>query len=138
MLLRNLLMPKLKRLELNLEELKIYHSSYSDYVNSVLDYLTYPQGFRTDPINLESNDKYSFLISSPEKALCDLITYTPKLRPRFVKSFRLFLEEDLRLDMDGFYKMDVEILRYYAYGQICVNNNTQSIGNSISYCRCFS
>lgn len=49
MLLRNLLMPKLKRLELNLEELKIYHSSYSDYVNSVLDYLTYPQGFRTDP-----------------------------------------------------------------------------------------
>ena len=34
----------------------------------------------------------------------------PKLRPRFVKSLRLFLEEDLRLDMEQFYKMDVEIL----------------------------
>ena len=63
MLLRNLLMPKLKRLELNLEELKIYHSSYSDYVNSVLDYLTYPQGFRTDPVFGLIRIRVSFLVS---------------------------------------------------------------------------
>jgi hypothetical protein len=33
------------------------------------------------------------------------------LSPRFVKSLRVFLEEDLRLDMEAFYKMDTEIIR---------------------------
>jgi len=54
---------------------------------------------------------YSFLIASPEKALCDLIVKTPKLRPRFQKAMQLFLEEDLRLNMEAFYKMDVEIFK---------------------------
>lgn len=46
---------------------------------------------------------YSFLIASPEKALCDLILFTQKLRPRFIKDLRVWLEEDLRLEMDAFF-----------------------------------
>lgn len=62
-------------------------------------------------INQKTNDNISFLIASPEKALCDLIAYTVMLRPRFITSMRNFLEKDIRLDMDAFYKMDPEIIR---------------------------
>jgi len=54
---------------------------------------------------------YSFLIASPEKALCDLIAFTPEVRPRFVNAMRLFLEENIRLDMEVFFRMDVNIFR---------------------------
>ena len=53
----------------------------------------------------------TFLIATPEKALCDLIAYTPKLNPRFISAMREYLEEDLRLDMSEFFKMDIEIFR---------------------------
>lgn len=75
------------------------------------DYIFCEHNYYSIGINLIENKKCSFLMASPEKALCDLIAYTPKLRPRFVKSLKLFLEEDLRLDMEQFYTMDVEIFR---------------------------
>ena len=40
-----------------------------------------------------------------------VIAYTPNLQPRFIKSMLEFLEEDLRFDMDEFYKMDIRIFR---------------------------
>lgn len=63
------------------------------------------------PIGIKQivDNNISFLIASPEKALCDLICFTSQLRPRFVKSMQTFLENDLRLDMEAFYKMDKEI-----------------------------
>lgn len=75
-----------------------------DYINCNNEY--YPIG-----INQKFVENYTFLIASPEKALCDLIAYTPEVRPRFLKALQLYLEEDIRLDMDAFYKMDVEIFR---------------------------
>ncbi len=62
-------------------------------------------------IDQKMTDNMTILIASPEKALCDLIAYTPLIRPRFIKSTKIFLEEDLRLDMEAFYKMDAEIIR---------------------------
>ncbi len=58
-----------------------------------------------------AQNSYAIFIASPEKALCDLIAYTPKLNPRFISSMREYLEEDLRLDMEQFYKMDINIFR---------------------------
>ena len=75
-----------------------------EYINSSEKY--YPIG-----INQEMVNDYSFLIASPEKALCDLIAFTTELRPRFLRALRLFLKEDIRLDMDAFYKMDRNIFR---------------------------
>lgn len=65
------------------------------------------------PIGVQQEEKegYTFMIASPEKALCDLITATPNVQPRFVKSMQLFLEEDLRLDMDAFAAMDSNIFQ---------------------------
>ncbi|MFI3315731.1 MAG: hypothetical protein R3Y04_08750 [Rikenellaceae bacterium] len=66
----------------------------------------YPIGVRQ-----EDRDSFTFLIATPEKALCDLIAYTPNLRPRFKLSMLQFLEYDLRLDMDEFYKMNTDIFK---------------------------
>ena len=75
-----------------------------EYINCSGEY--YPIG-----INQKIGEDYSFLIASPEKALCDLISYTPAVRPRFISALRIYLEEDIRLDMEAFYSMDVNIFR---------------------------
>jgi predicted transcriptional regulator of viral defense system len=88
---------------------RIFENSISrfDYINCSEVY--YPIG-----INQKIGDDYSFLIASPEKALCDLIAYTPKVRPRFINAMLLYLEEDIRLDMETSYKLDVNIFRQCA------------------------
>jgi hypothetical protein len=88
---------------------RVFENSISkfDYINCSEEY--YPIG-----INQKTGDDYSFLIASPEKTLCDLIAYTPKVRPRFISAMLLYLEEDLRLDMEAFYKMEVNIFRQCA------------------------
>lgn len=55
-----------------------------------------------------------FLIATPEKSLCDLIAYTPLLNLRSQKETAAYLEENLRLDMDAFYKMNIEIFEQCA------------------------
>lgn len=62
--------------------------------------------------NIEENG-YSFLIASPEKALCDLIANTPSLFLRYRKEAFEYLEEDIRFDMDAFYKFNVAIFEQY-------------------------
>lgn len=73
-----------------------------EYINCSEDY--FPIG-----VNQRINEDCSFLIASPEKALCDLIAYTSEVRPRFIKSLLAYLVEDIRLDMEAFYKMDTRI-----------------------------
>ena len=50
-----------------------------------------------------------FLIATPEKALCDYICYN-KLFFRYRKDVAIFLEEDLRFEMDYIQKLDVKII----------------------------
>lgn len=50
-----------------------------------------------------------FIIAIPEKALCDLLIYTPNLNLRFQKDVLIYLEENIRFDMEAFYKMDVSV-----------------------------
>ncbi|MDE5659456.1 MAG: hypothetical protein K2F58_05530 [Muribaculaceae bacterium] len=56
---------------------------------------------------------YSFLIASPEKALCDLIAATPGLHLRYKKEAIAYLEEDIRYDMDAFHTLNAEIFEQY-------------------------
>jgi hypothetical protein len=85
---------------------RVFRNSISrfDYINCNEEY--YPIG-----INQKFSDDCSFLIASPEKALCDLIAYTPAVRPRFIKALLSYFQEDIRLDMDAFYGMDSMIFR---------------------------
>ena len=56
---------------------------------------------------------YAFLMASPEKALCDLIANSSKVNLRYMKDVEIYLEQDIRMDMDEFYKMDATILEDY-------------------------
>lgn len=69
----------------------------------------------------------TYLIATPEKALCDYIISTPRLPLRFLKDTHTFLEEDLRLDMDAFMDMDVNIFKQCA----AVSKKQQAINNLI-------
>ena len=57
---------------------------------------------------------YSFVIATPEKALCDLIATSPQVNLRYLTDAQRYLEEDIRLDMDAFCKMNPDIFCEYA------------------------
>ena len=78
------------------------------YIGVSRDY--FPIGLRQ-----EQSGGASFIIASPEKALCDLIYSTAGLTLRYRKEAQTFLEEDLRLDMDAFHQFDADILRQCAH-----------------------
>lgn len=60
-------------------------------------------------IQQESKEAVQFLIATPEKALCDLIIHTPNLKLRYRKELLSYLDEDIRLDMEAFFKMNADI-----------------------------
>jgi hypothetical protein len=76
---------------------------------SMFEYIGCSEAYYPIGVNQKIADNYSFLIASPEKALCDLIAFTPSVRPRFISALRLYLEEDIRLDMEAFYGMNEKI-----------------------------
>ena len=90
-----------------------YHHCAKDY---------YPIG-----ITQRQEEGVTYLIATPEKALCDYIISTPRLPLRFLKETYEFLENDLRLDMDAFTDMDVNILKRCA----AVSKKRQAITNLI-------
>ena len=78
-------------------------------------------------ITQREEEEVTYLIATPEKALCDYIVCTPRLSLRFIKDTYIFLEEDLRLDMDAFMEMNVDIFRQCA----AVSKKQQAINNLI-------
>ena len=86
---------------------KKYHTSLGvfNYQNVPVDYFS---------IGVEQKFTESqaiFLIATPEKALCDQILLTKGLRLQSVKSIKLFLEEDLRIDLSERSHWDIEIIK---------------------------
>jgi len=61
-------------------------------------------------IKIENIDDVNFLIATPEKALCDLINFGKNLNFRSLKDVSLFLEEDIRFDMDFLTDMNISII----------------------------
>lgn len=59
---------------------------------------------------LKEND-ITFMIASPEKALCDLMIYTSRLNIRYMSELKVYLEEDIRFDMDELRNFDIDLLR---------------------------
>lgn len=58
--------------------------------------------------------EYSFVIATPEKALCDLVANSPGVNLRYPKDAALYLEEDIRMDLGDFKRMNPAILEAYA------------------------
>ena len=76
------------------------------------EYIKVPKKYFPIGIHQEIiNNAYSFLIATPEKALCDKIIATKNLKIQSVKAMREYLEEDLRLDMSALSSFDVGLIR---------------------------
>ena len=85
------------------------------------------------PIGVRSIHKgdYAFLMASPEKALCDLIANSSKVNLRYMKDVETYLEQDIRMDMDEFYKMDAAVFKDY----IKVGKKADSIVTLLKFLR---
>ena len=70
----------------------------------------FPIGVKVETLE----DGTAFLIATPEKALCDLISNISNLNLRYKKEILVWLEEDIRFDMDELFNFDTSILREYA------------------------
>ena len=61
-------------------------------------------------VNIKDCNNYSYMIASPEKALCDLVASTPGLNLRYLSDTRAYIEDDMRMDMEAFAQMDTQII----------------------------
>lgn len=107
---------------MTIKESRKYETPIGRFVFTRMKRDTFNIGVR----NVEENG-YSFLIATPEKALCDLIANTPSLFLRYRKEALVYLEKDIRLDMDSFYTLNPIIFEQY----ISVNGKKATSINSI-------
>lgn len=83
-----------------------------DYKNSVgtFNYIHVPARYYSIGVTMKEEADATFMIATPEKALCDLMIFTPNLNLRFQTSMREYLEEDIRFDMDELLNMNLSII----------------------------
>jgi len=74
-------------------------------------YMQVPSGYFPIGINSMEENGVHFLMASPEKALCDTILQDNFVPHQSIKALIVYLEEDLRLDMEMLQKFDVRIIR---------------------------
>lgn len=74
-------------------------------------------------------DNITYLMASPEKALCDLINYSKGVNLRFIKDVAIYLEEDIRFDLEALSSFDISILERCAQ----FSRKEQSINSLIKY-----
>ena len=101
------------------------------YQNPVgrFDYTTVQESYFSIGIKSIEENGFSFLIASPEKAICDMIITTASLRIQSAKAMREYLEDDMRIDLadletidcsiydsviqTGFKRREIELLKEY-------------------------
>ena len=74
------------------------------------DYYQVKPSYFSIGLRIVQEERISFMMATPEKALCDFILYDSYLPNRSLKGLLQYLEEDLRLDMDELANFDVEII----------------------------
>ncbi len=77
-------------------------------------YISCPADYYSIGLTQIKSGDTQFIMASPEKALCDLIVNTHGLNLRYKKEVLECLEDDFRLDMDAFEKMNPSIFRQCA------------------------
>ena len=94
-----------------------------EYVNQFGRYLYRDVPSAVYPLGIEIREEggYSYLIATPEKALCDKLYSMPPVTS--VKDIGLMLFDDLRIDEDGFSKLNPEDILQIGEGYHCNNLN---------------
>ena len=89
---------------------RVFYTPLARYEYVHVDENVFPIGIKEETLE----NGVSFMIATPEKALCDLISNIPYLNLRYKKELMIWLEEDMRFDMDELFHFDTKILREYA------------------------
>jgi hypothetical protein len=74
-------------------------------------YTTIPAQYYAAGLTFVQEGEVAFMAATPEKALCDLLVSTRKLRIQSVSSMQHHLLDDLRLDEDDLCKLNLERLQ---------------------------
>ncbi len=113
----------------SVQSMTVKHTRCFDTPLGRFDYICVSRDAFPIGVTIVNKRTYTFLMATPEKALCDLIACAPKLNLRYLKDVERFLSEDLRMDMDDFLKMDVSVFERYAE----VGRKATSIQTIIKY-----
>jgi len=97
-----------------------------DYIQITSDY--YSVGLRQEILD----NKYAFVIATPEKALCDMIIATKGIRIQSVKAMQIFLEEDMRVDLSSLQNINLEIIKACATSSNKKKNELMQLYNLLS------
>lgn len=83
-----------------------------DYNNALgtFNYTHVPADYYNIGVTMIEEAGTTFMIATPEKALCDLMVFTPNLNLRFLTSLREYLEEDIRFDMDRLQNFNLNLI----------------------------
>jgi len=94
----------------NTQSMTTKHSRKFTNSFGLFEYIQCSDQYFAIGITQATDKNLHYLMATPEKALCDLITSTPGLILRYKSEATTYLEADLRIDMPAFYKMDVQIM----------------------------
>ncbi|MFY9116290.1 MAG: hypothetical protein WBK97_00085 [Bacteroidales bacterium] len=92
---------------MTLNRSKKYKTSLGYFEYTTVPAAYYPIGI----VQQIAGNGYTYLIASPEKALCDLITATPGLRIQSPKAMRVYLEDDIRFDRTALRTLNPDLIR---------------------------
>ena len=111
------------------QSMTIKHSRHFDTPVGRFEYQMISREAFSVGVTSINQHSYSFLMATPEKALCDLIANSPNVNLRYLKDVEAYLEGDIRMDIDDFLRMDVGIFERYAQ----VGKKGKSIETLIKY-----
>jgi hypothetical protein len=86
---------------------KVFRTPLGEFRYYYLPPVVYPYG-----ITMEEDDGMSYLIASPEKALCDMVYKTPAVTT--LAGMNALLLEDWRMDRDELLKLDRDFIQWIA------------------------
>lgn len=97
----------------SIQSMTLKHSRTFDTPVGHFSYLSVLQAAFAIGLTMQREGEATFIMASPEKALCDLIANSPQLNLRYKKEAERYLAEDLRLDMEAFGQMDAHVFEQY-------------------------
>lgn len=96
------------------QSMTIKHSRTFRNILGNYSYIKVSRDYFAIGLRQEESDGSNFIVASPEKALCDLICYTPGINLRYIKEAQAFLEEDMRIDLDDIKDFNTDIIKQCA------------------------
>lgn len=113
----------------SIQSMTIKHTRCFDTPLGRFDYTCMSREAFPVGVTIINKQTYTFLMATPEKALCDLIANSPNVNLRYLKDVERFLSEDLRMDLDDFRNMDITVFERY----VEVGKKPTSIQSIIKY-----